>query len=278
MAEEHKKTIIKLPDETRESEKLTWVNSANTLCNYMRKPEYLQMILKNMALIPRYVEEIIDYLRIPGLSSISFPMTCFCDIPLSKVYSHMQYYGSYGIAFDKNAFVRRNIQPITYANLYSNYFRDFSESFKRAYTSDERIDTEWEFLVDNILSQLLYLKPIQGEMERDGRKEMRLFQDECEWRYIPSIPADMELILPPNKNTEEGRQIYSKALSAQKNSSVWLDFSVDEIVYIIVPDESAAINLIEYIRRKLKKGTSWMDKNRLISKIEIAENFRKNLV
>ena len=30
--------------------KLHWKNSANVLCNYMKKPEYLETILKNQAL------------------------------------------------------------------------------------------------------------------------------------------------------------------------------------------------------------------------------------
>lgn len=58
----------KLPD------RLKWNNSANILCNYMREPEFLEMILKNQAIIPRYVIEPLDYLRIEGLHKIAFPM------------------------------------------------------------------------------------------------------------------------------------------------------------------------------------------------------------
>ena len=44
--------------------KLHWNNSANVLCNYMKKPEFLEMILQNQAIIPRYVIEPLDYLNI----------------------------------------------------------------------------------------------------------------------------------------------------------------------------------------------------------------------
>lgn len=37
------------------------VTSANVLCKYMRKPNYLYEILTNMAIKPRYVEEIISF-------------------------------------------------------------------------------------------------------------------------------------------------------------------------------------------------------------------------
>ena len=41
---------------------LHWNNSANVLCNYMREQRYLNMILQNRAIIPRYVIEPVDYL------------------------------------------------------------------------------------------------------------------------------------------------------------------------------------------------------------------------
>lgn len=43
---------------------LHWNNSSNVLCNYMREPEYLIKILKNQAIIPRYVVEPLDYLKV----------------------------------------------------------------------------------------------------------------------------------------------------------------------------------------------------------------------
>ena len=41
---------------------LRWNNSSNVLCNYMKKQEYLDMVLQNFAIIPRYVIEPLDYL------------------------------------------------------------------------------------------------------------------------------------------------------------------------------------------------------------------------
>ena len=61
--------VQKIPDER------TWKNSANVLCNYMKKIEYLKMILENQAIIPRYVIEPLGYLSIEGLYQIAFPMT-----------------------------------------------------------------------------------------------------------------------------------------------------------------------------------------------------------
>ena len=46
--------------------KLKWNKSANILCNYMKELEYLEMILTNKAIIPRYVIEPLLYLKIEG--------------------------------------------------------------------------------------------------------------------------------------------------------------------------------------------------------------------
>lgn len=107
---------------------LHWNNSSNVLCNYMKKQEYLDRIIKNQAIIPRYVIEPIEYLKLKDLKKICFPMTCFCDIPFSKVSTHMSHYGEYGIGLDKEAVLKRyRIQPIHYINDNSPLTDDFRE-------------------------------------------------------------------------------------------------------------------------------------------------------
>ena len=69
----------------------------------MRELEYLEIVLKNKAIIPRYVIGPLGYLKIEGLHKIAFPMTCFCDLTWAKVGGHMSRYGRYGLALDKQA-------------------------------------------------------------------------------------------------------------------------------------------------------------------------------
>lgn len=267
--------LIPLPSSTKTEEKTIWKASANVICNYMKRPEYLHMILKNMAIIPRYVEEMIDYMEVPGLSSISFPMTCFCDIPLNRGKFHSDYYGSYGIALDKYKMTKANdIQPVFYLNSNSRYYSDFISTFRKLYEEGKKIGKKWEFLQDFFLSVLLYSKPIEGNI-RKGEITRRLFQDECEWRYIPTLPEDIDLIIPPDKNTEQGREAYSQALALEENSSTWFKFSIEDIVYLIVPDETASIDLINYIQSNLDNLDD-IDQKKLISKIEIANRFGEN--
>ena len=266
---------VEIPEDNNVSEQLESVTSANILCNYMTKIEYLKEVIRNMAFIPRYVEENLEYLNVQDLHMIAFPMTCFCDIPLTKVKNHMGVYGEYGVAIKKKVCIERDVQPILYLNNSARLKNDLSEALSKLLHEDP-ITPEWRILPDTMLSVLLYSKPIVGYMSRDewDKPQRLLFKDECEWRYIPSVPENMPLIIPQDDNTKKGRKYYSKALA--RDRSTWFPFQVDEIEYIIVPNEAAAIEMISAIR--LMKGKSQTDKHKLISKIEIADKFKANLV
>ena len=276
-------TVLTVPvDSIEASANFISHSSANILCNYMQKLEYLENILKCMAIKPRYVEEVIDYLEIDDLYSISYPMTCFCDIPLSKVKYHMNRYGDYGIAFDKNVLTLRNVQPITYININSQYGSDFKEVLQKLLNQDDRPDNKWSFLPDFVLTQLMYSKPIAGKMNKNGKTDTYLFRDECEWRYIPNvIPDDMEYVLTGNRNNDKARLEYSSALALEDNQRSWLKFNTNDIVYLIVPNENEAVKLIKFIRgsnmSESKTRLTNDERNRLISKIEVADKFDKNL-
>lgn len=266
---------VEIPEDNNVSEQLKSVTSANILCNYMTKIEYLKEVIRNMAFIPRYVEENLEYLNVQDLHTIAFPMTCFCDIPLTKVKNHMGVYGEYGVAIKKNVCIERDVQPILYLNNSARLKNDLSEALSKLLHEDP-ITPEWRMLPDAMLSVLLYSKPIVGYMSRDewDKPHRLLFKDECEWRYIPSVPENMPLIIPQDDNTKRGRKYYSKALARDK--STWFSFQVDEMEYIIVPNEAAAIEMISAIRSM--KGKSQTDKHKLISRIEIADKFKANLI
>ncbi len=263
---------VSIPSENNIEDQLIPQTSANFLCNFMRKPEYLKDIIRNMAIKPRYFEEKIDYLGIPEWTTITFPMTCFCDIPLTKVRSHMKEYGDYGIALNKTFCISKDVQPILYLNKNSRLKKDLSDVLSKLYSSPELPD-DLKMYPNMLLGLLLYTKPIDGYMRR-GEEQPRhlLFKDECEWRYVPKVPDDMPLIMNPIDNTAEGRNKYSEALASDE--STWFKFGVDDIEYIIVPNEEEALKMIASINR-LKKRTLH-DKQRLISKIEIAEKIQVN--
>lgn len=132
-------------------ERIHWNNSSNVLCNYMREQDYLNQILHNQAIIARYVMEPLDYLDLKDFQKICFPMTCFCDIPFSKVSTHMSHYGEYGIGLDKQAMLEKyRIQPIHYINADSPLADDFREAFLAS--TSERLDGEARKLASYLAS------------------------------------------------------------------------------------------------------------------------------
>lgn len=263
------------PGKPELGDSLDWKNSANVLCNYMKKQEYLDLILKNQAIIPRYYEEPLGYLRLENIDKVCFPMTCFCDIPFSKVSSHMYYYGSYGIGLDKTAVLRKyRVQPIHYINTDSPLADDFRQAFH--ISRSLRPDGEAAVLADYLLSSLMYMKPVWGwEESAEGGMEKRVYQDECEWRYVPSdhFPENLHLILRQWEMTDKGKETYTKVL--YHHEECWLKFDWSDVYYIIVPDEFAARHTISTVRSL--ENVSNDVKDELISRIEISSRFAKNM-
>ena len=256
---------------------LHWNNSSNVLCNYMKKQEYLDMVLKNRAIIPRYVIEPVGYLNIGTIKKICFPMTCFCDIPFSRVATHMSRYGEYGIGLDKVSVLKKyRIQPIHYINNDSPLIDDFREVFLKYLDSESTSDESTVMLLNYLVSTLMYMKPIWGlEKNKQGNMENYVYQDECEWRFIPAdnFPESLKpIILKQRNTTEKGKEAYSEALTQHKEC--WLSFDWSDVRYIIVPDESAARETITNIE---SLDMDEVEKHWLISKIEISRRFSDNM-
>lgn len=269
------KTSKKLYGRMKLPEKLHWSNSSSVLCNYMRKPEHLEMILKNKAIIPRYVMEPVEYLGLANLDQICIAMTCFCDIPFSKTDGHMKRYGRYGIAFDKNTAIHNyKIQTVHYMTEDSPLLRDFRKAYQTAIRIAGEMDEKDSAVIDYVLSTLVYMKPIAGEdTDADGNVDIRTFQDEREWRYIPeNMPDGAATVLRRFETSQKGRDTYTKLLENHPES--WLHFEWKDIQYLMVPDQAAAEWLIGVISGLNIERSEQLA---LASKITISQKFSEDL-
>ena len=65
------------------------VQSANALFNFVGRLDYLVESLEKKALVPRYCEEDIGYLKLhfngKAIEKIHVLQKCFCDIPLHNI-------------------------------------------------------------------------------------------------------------------------------------------------------------------------------------------------
>ncbi len=202
-----------------------YVQSANSLFNFIRDPLFLKEFLLKKALIPKYDKENIKYLDLivngKSWEEIAVLQKCFCDIPFHKLTqkfwlkgwgekydnlnegikrhisennTHTDFYGRYGIAFSKNWGEENGLQPIYYLNGNSDYTKEFSRLINTI-LEEEETDSLVE---EDILSRLAFIKPIRGIMKKkvivdeDTGKEdeidfIKNFHDEKEWRYVPSL-------------------------------------------------------------------------------------------
>lgn len=240
---------------------------ADTLFNFCSKLEYLEEPIKTKMLSARYCEENIEYLNLEEIKRISFPMKCFCDINMHKLEEHLSWYGYYGLAFNKEWGMKKGIQPVQYVNPDTELIKDFSESFIKALKIDKTKQTESEKVMKNyLLHQLMYFKPYSGKMKNRNNQEEdeKCFTDECEWRFIPNVSRlgykqiyfDEQVLNAGNLNDISNSMIGKEEIS--------LDFSYDDLKYIIVRTKEDVEKISDTIMKmKIKKE----QKRLLISKI-----------
>lgn len=229
-------------------EVLSYKQSANTLFNFMGELEWLKQIISRQAIVPRYYEEDLKYLNIDSITTVGIPMTCFCDINLKNISEHVEFYGKFGLGFDKAWCIEKGIQPIQYINDKSILLKDYREALELALIPDNK-----HSIIENyLLTNLAYFKPLKGEMKRrDNSLVNKIFHDEKEWRYIPSIKKcfddDLEQIVNSHKCTNLYLQNLNEILRDKTSTEIWLDFKPKDIKYLIVETEEDKTNLIDYI-------------------------------
>jgi len=216
----------------------------------MKNLEFLKLILRNSAMVPRYVEENVSYLGL-DIGKISIPMTCFCDINLNKILYHTKEYGKYGIGFYKEWCLGQGIQPIHYINEKSMLIRDFRLAFNSALNIDGQTSKEIESLQSYLFSHLLFIKPIQENTQTNIEKKPMNFHDEREWRYIPNLNelnTELMPILLREYNNKSTRDLHNTALLDLKDA--WLTFKPENVKYIIIENKSEKAEFIKFLLGK----------------------------
>lgn len=278
MDNENEKTIL-ISNDTKfeENTLLQSQQNANSLLNCMKKIDYLKLILQNKAFIPRYYEESLKYLKLKTINSIAFPMTCFCDINLTKLIHHMEFYGLYSIGMNKNWGEKKGIQPIHYINNQSPLGNDFHKIFELAFHQrDEKNSKEYKNYRDYIMTNLIYMKPIYGEMLRYDKYENKNFHDEKEWRFIPDfneVDTQLPLFVPQEQLIPSVYNLYSESLKLVEK--LFLRFEYNDIKYLIVPNEEDRNHLIKFLTSNIEANDE--TKYKLVSKIIIFNDLREDL-
>ncbi|MCD5535325.1 abortive infection system antitoxin AbiGi family protein [Lactobacillus delbrueckii subsp. sunkii] len=292
-----------------------YVQSANTLFNFMPKPEYLYQTLRNQFLTPRYCKENIEYLNLTlnrrKVKHIYVLEKCFCDIPMHSLVTsfnlqvikpkrmkkeikqkieakntHPKLYGEYAISFSKEWGKKHELEPIRYVQETESCV---NATLSKGISALVKYDNLSDDVSEDYINRLCYLKPLHGKMEHNIPVEddfqritvWKNFNDEREWRYVPSASTAQKFSInrlyvnvPDQKIIDRLNDVISRP--GYKNAGLPFDFS--EIQYLIVPNNNARIALIKELEDIFANIESYtaIDRDLLISKIITLSEIEKD--
>lgn len=208
---------------------------SDSLFHFTSSLDVLKSILKN-GIFPRYCLEDIKWMGIER-EYLAYPMSCFCDIPLSRISEHTNFYGRFGLGLSKAWGRKNNLNPV----IYSSEGGLTQKSFKFFMQHD--FDDECSDEAHKNLYKLLALhKPVEGTMVMGNEVVNKEFHLESEWRYIP----DCELNFMYDQESRSKIEEENKGLESHK-----LDIAPSDIKYIFVPEDGDIPKLVDFINNEL---------------------------
>lgn len=277
------------------------VESANTLFHFTSDIKSLKGILQNGLYIRYSLETYGDLLD--HSESLVLPMTCFCDIPLTRIENHTTKYGKYAIGLTKKWGIENHISPVVYTHnksittvLLNSIMRDIENFFDINEEERKRISEKWkkdpkirpynnqeqDNKVQEIYQQfgdfLSYIKPYSGEGYSNGEKfEKVRFYDEREWRFVPKKKDVISMELKDSYGEEFYTDpIKRRAINMKLAAQMKLTFSPLDISFIVVNHDSEIPKMIDDLRKifgsKATHDELMILNSRLISLEQIMEN------
>ena len=257
------------------------VISSETLFHFTNSAETIINILKN-GFAPRFCLEELGYdlfFDTENINETAVPMTCFCDLPLSKIDKHLAFYGPYGIGLSKKWGKSHGLTPLTYIHENStqlNYLKQLGKLIGKAFinVNMEKLPMEENPYV-TLFELAGFYKPYSGRMYKIDKYVEKRFYDEREWRYVPFLNSKFEGDYRLLKN-----EFLNNIKRASANDSIAKDFSLnfncEDIKYIIVNKESEMIALfdaLELMSDNYTKSERKILKTKIISTEQILQDF-----
>ncbi len=211
---------------------------SNSLFHFTKNIESLKSILLN-GLQPRYCLEDVTWFGVEDHTA--FPISCFCDIPLSRISEHTKFYGTYGIGFTKEWGLKNNLNPVIYCadnGLILN-ISDYIIKQREGESDDERIEREKAFW-----KLVKITKPLTGNMLIGGEPIEKEFYQENEWRFTPD--EDIENTVLFIEEFESKKEEKNKEMEKYK-----LEFSPADIKYIFVKNDADIPKVVDHINNTM---------------------------
>lgn len=216
---------------------------SRTLFHFTKSLDILKLILAG-GFWPRYCSEDVRWHGQADAQTVAFPMVCFCDIPLSRISDHVNFYGQYGLGMTREWATANGINPIWYLageNPIAEELRMLNEH-ANALVQDQKSSAK-----ETVRYVYAHIKPVSGFMMVDGEPVEKDFYLESEWRHVPkheNIKAylrhtafsDTDCLAVENEKTSQ----YCR-----------LKFTPKDIKYIFVRSDKDIPEVINFIQTSL---------------------------
>ena len=221
---------------------------SNALFHFTSRMDYLQSILQT-GFQPRYSLEYWPWFN-DGYF-VSHAMTCFCDIPLTRISVHTTAYGRFGLGMSRSWIRENKIQPLTYCPENSVGFKALQTVIEQLNISSSNAGKEaaWN------LCRLYKLD--RGPMfSSTGKLMEKDFTQESEWRFVPNSE---KYFMGKNKHKHPkklSKTITERLISENKKHTGkfndeqlanTLNFGIDDIKYIFVSTNKQIGKMVKFI-------------------------------
>ena len=243
---------------------------SETLFHFTKNLDTLQLILDS-GFWPRYCLEDIQWLSGESQTEegfVSVPMVCFCDIPLSRIDEHVNFYGSYGLGMTKEWALKSGLAPVHYVTQSSPFTTTFARVCQLTMEASGNETSESWKLVRRLV---MYMKPLTGTMSIGAEPISKDFYQESEWRYIAIDDAVEPFLLTP-EHLDTDKQ---KAANDATRAHCMLKFLPSDVRYIFVCADTDIPPLMNFIQSKLDHYPA-AELKLLMSRVTSLESVRRD--
>lgn len=183
------------------------------------------------------------------IRKFAVPMVSFSDLRLSELKNNIGTYGKFGIGLTKEWAISNGLNPVMYANkesFFTENFIDGLDAFFEIIMRTTDTSGNYENTYNNIINTLRYIKNYKGDLIRPGKDTIEdyVFANEREWRYVPKMSENIS----PFINIEKIATSQQKSAFNKKIQHIRLNFTPDDIQYLIVEKDSDINDLISHLR------------------------------
>lgn len=241
---------------------------SRTLFHFTKNRETLKLILAN-GFWPRYCAEDTRWIGQASAQTVAFPMVCFCDIPLSRISEHVNFYGQYGLGMTREWATANALNPVLYLAGEGPVCSELIalNSHVNKLNGDDQVIAK-----STIRYLYAHVKPSTGVMAVDGNLVEKDFYLESEWRHVPRS-TDVEQYLT-SKEFENAEKLTVENKKTYDHCQ--LRFTPKDVKYIFVKSDADIPDLMNFIHTEMHHFPH-ADIKVLMSRVTSLESIQEDL-